>query len=57
MTTNQLRTALRARYGLGNYRITPTGDIHVRQKQKGHPSVVWVLFGRVGDPQTENSLS
>lgn len=57
MTIKQIRAALRTAFGAQQYRITATGEIHVRGTMPNTNTAGWYLFGQVGNTQTEARIA
>lgn len=53
MTTAQIRTALRAKFGSRNYRITRAGEIHIYGRMPNTNQDGWYLWGWIGNAETE----
>lgn len=56
LTMRKMRKTLRNRFGYRSYRITSTGDIHVKGRMPNTDTVGWYIFGHTLDPATIDDL-
>lgn len=56
MTTPAIRSALRQAFGDRQYRITASGEIHVKGEMPNSEGIGWYLYGFTWDPKTIRSI-
>jgi hypothetical protein len=56
MTTPTIRSALRQAFGDRQYRITASGEIHVKGEMPNSETIGWYLYGFAWDPETIRSI-
>ncbi len=52
MNKSTIRAALRNAFGVGKYRITAAGEIHVHGQMPNSIINGWYLYGYLGDAET-----